>query len=63
LVEVRNFGGSPKRSIAELGSIGRNINQIAKAVSGGGEVPGSVRGKFWAMLKICTAQLASGEIA
>jgi hypothetical protein len=44
-----------KRSIAELGSIGRNINQIAKAVSGGGEVPGSVRGEFWAMLKICTA--------
>jgi hypothetical protein len=44
-----------KRSIAELGSIGRNINQIARAVSGGGEVPGSVRGEFWAMLKICTA--------
>ena len=44
-----------KRSIAELGSIGRNINQIAKAVSGGGEVPGSVRREFWAMLKICTA--------
>jgi hypothetical protein len=44
-----------KRSIAELGSIGRNINQIAKAVSGGGEVPGSLRGEFWAMLKICSA--------
>jgi hypothetical protein len=44
-----------KRSIADLGSIGRNINQIAKAVSGGGEVPGSVRSEFWAMLKICTA--------
>jgi hypothetical protein len=44
-----------KRSIAELGSIGRNINQIAKAVSGGGEVPGSVRGEFGAMLKICTS--------
>jgi hypothetical protein len=44
-----------KRSIAELGSIGRNINQIAKAVSGGGEVPGSVRGEFRAMLKICLA--------
>jgi hypothetical protein len=35
-----------KRSIAELGSIGRNINQIARAVSGGGEVPGSLRGEF-----------------
>ena len=44
-----------KRSISELGSIGRNINQIAKAVSGGGEVPGSLRSEFGAMLKICTA--------
>jgi hypothetical protein len=44
-----------KRSIAELGSIGRNINQIARAVSGGGDVPGSVRGEFPAMLKICLA--------
>jgi hypothetical protein len=44
-----------KRSIAELGSIGRNINQIARAVSGGGEVPGSLRGEFPAMLKICSA--------
>jgi hypothetical protein len=44
-----------KRSIAELGAIGRNINQIARAVSGGGEVPGSLRGEFWAMLKICSA--------
>jgi hypothetical protein len=44
-----------KRSIAELGSIGRNINQIARAVSGGGEVRGSLRSEFWAMLKICTA--------
>jgi hypothetical protein len=44
-----------KRSIAELGSIGRNINQIARAVSGGGEVRGSLRGEFPAMLKICTA--------
>ena len=44
-----------KRSITELGSIGRNINQIAKAVSGGGEVPGSLRSEFWAMLKIRTA--------
>ena len=44
-----------KRSISELGSIGRNINQIARAVSGGGEVPGSLRGEFWSMLKICSA--------
>jgi hypothetical protein len=44
-----------KRSIAELGSIGRNINQIAKVVTGGGEVPGSLRSEFWAMLKVCSA--------
>lgn len=44
-----------KRSIAELGAIGRNINQIARAVSGGGEVPGSMRPEFSAMLKICEA--------
>ncbi len=30
-----------KRSIAELGAIGQNVNQIARSVSGGGEVPGS----------------------
>jgi hypothetical protein len=29
-----------KRSIAELGSIGRHINQIARAVSGGGASSG-----------------------
>jgi hypothetical protein len=44
-----------KRSVAELGSIGRNINQIARVVSCGGEVPGSLRGEFWAMLEICSA--------
>ena len=44
-----------KRSIAELGAIGRNINQIARAVSGGGELPGSMRVEFSAMLKICEA--------
>jgi hypothetical protein len=44
-----------KRSIAELGSIGRNINQSARAVSGGEEVPGSLRGEFCAILKICSA--------
>jgi hypothetical protein len=44
-----------KRSIAELASIGRNINQIAKAVNEGGRAPGSVREEFRAMLKICAA--------
>jgi Bacterial mobilisation protein (MobC) len=44
-----------KRSIGELASIGRNINQIARAVNEGGKVPGSVREEFRAMLKICEA--------
>ena len=44
-----------KRSIGELASIGRNINQIAKAVNEGGRAPGSVKEEFRAMLKICEA--------
>ncbi len=44
-----------KRSIAELATIGRNVNQIAKAVNKGGMAPGSVREEFRAMLKICEA--------
>jgi hypothetical protein len=44
-----------KRSIAELATIGRNINQIAKAVTESGRAPGSIRGEFRAMLKICGA--------
>jgi hypothetical protein len=44
-----------KRSIGELASIGRNINQIARAVNEGGRAPGSAREEFRAMLKICEA--------
>ena len=44
-----------KRSIGELASIGRNINQIAKALNEGGRAPGSVREEFRTMLKICEA--------
>jgi Bacterial mobilisation protein (MobC) len=44
-----------KRSIAELATIGRNINQIARAMNEGGRAPGSVREEFRAMLKICQA--------
>jgi hypothetical protein len=44
-----------KRSIAELATIGRNINQITKAINEGGRAPGSVREEFRAMLKICEA--------
>jgi hypothetical protein len=44
-----------KRSIGELASIGRNINQIARAVNEGGRAPDSAREEFCAMLKICEA--------
>lgn len=44
-----------KRSIGELASIGRNINQVAKAANQGGQIPASVREEFRAMLKICVA--------
>jgi len=44
-----------KRSIGELASIGRNINQIARAVNEGGRAPGAAREEFRAMLKICEA--------
>jgi hypothetical protein len=41
------------RSIAELGAIGRNINQIARAANSGRPIPDSVAAEFRAMLKIC----------
>jgi hypothetical protein len=44
-----------KRSIAVLESIGRNINQIAKAANQGGRMPDSAGTEFRAMLKICVA--------
>jgi|GEM_PF-849167 hypothetical protein len=44
-----------KRSIAELRSIGRNINQIAKAANEGGRMKDSGGAEFRAMLKICVA--------
>jgi len=44
-----------KRSVGELASIGRNINQIARAMNEGGKGPGSARDEFRAMLKICEA--------
>jgi hypothetical protein len=44
-----------KRSIAELATIGRNINQIARVMNDGGRAPASVREEFRAMLKICQA--------
>jgi len=44
-----------KRSIAVLASIGRNINQIAKAANEDGRMKDSVGAEFRAMLKICVA--------
>jgi hypothetical protein len=44
-----------RRGIGELASIGRNINQIAKAANEGGRLPGSVREEFRAMLRVCEA--------
>jgi len=41
-----------KRSIAELGAIGRNLNQIARTLNAGGRLEGSGRHLFEAMLKI-----------
>jgi hypothetical protein len=59
---LRNLAPLPKQellalksAVAELGVIGRNINQIARAVNDGGRAPGSVREEFRAMLKICEA--------
>jgi hypothetical protein len=47
------------RSIAELGAIGRNINQIAHAANRGQPIPDSVAAEFRAMLKICEALRAN----
>jgi hypothetical protein len=44
-----------KQSIAMLASIGRNINQIAKAANQGGRILDSGGAEFRAMLKICVA--------
>jgi Bacterial mobilisation protein (MobC) len=41
-----------KRSVAELGAIGRNLNQIARAVNQGGRPGGPGREDLRAMLKI-----------
>jgi hypothetical protein len=44
-----------KHSISMLASIGRNINQIAKAANQGGRIQDSGGAEFRAMLKICVA--------
>ena len=44
-----------KRSVAELGAIGRNLNQIARAVNSGDRVVGPARENLRAILKVCEA--------
>lgn len=44
-----------KRSVAELGAIGRNLNQIARAANSGDRVVGPSREDLRALLKVCEA--------
>lgn len=44
-----------KRCVAELGAIGRNLNQIAKAANRGGKPDGPERGDLQVMLKVAEA--------
>jgi Bacterial mobilisation protein (MobC) len=44
-----------KRSVSELGSMGRNLNQIARAANQSDRVPGPGREELRAMLRICEA--------
>jgi hypothetical protein len=44
-----------KRAVGELGAVGRNLNQIARAANQGARVPGLGRDEFRAILKICEA--------
>ena len=47
-----------KRAIAELGAVGRNLNQITRAVNQEARVDDPAGREFRAMLKICVAQAA-----
>jgi hypothetical protein len=44
-----------KRAIAELGAVGRNLNQIARAANQGACIADPAGREFGAMLKICVA--------
>jgi hypothetical protein len=44
-----------KRTVAELGSIGRNLNQIARAADQGQHVTSPGRNDLEAMLRVCWA--------
>jgi len=44
-----------KRAVSELGAVGRNLNQIARAANEGSRIAGIGREEFRAILKICQA--------
>ncbi len=44
-----------KRAVSELGAVGRNLNQIARAANQGARVGGAGQEEFRAILKICEA--------
>jgi mobilization protein NikA len=44
-----------KRAVGELGAVGRNLNQIARAANQGARIAGPGREEFKAILKICEA--------
>ena len=44
-----------KRAVSELGAVGRNLNQIARAANQGARVGGVDHNEFRAILKICEA--------
>lgn len=44
-----------KRCVGELGALGRNLNQLARAANQGARVAGLGRDEFRAILKICEA--------
>ncbi len=44
-----------KRAVAELGAVGRNLSQIARAANQGGRVVGPGHDEFRAFLRICEA--------
>jgi predicted DNA binding CopG/RHH family protein len=42
-----------KRTVSELGAVGRNLNQLARAANQGERVGGSARDELRALLKVC----------
>lgn len=42
-----------RRTVAELGAVGRNLNQLARAANQGERVGGSARDDLRALLKVC----------